>query len=112
VLCIESKDESVLKLPERISIELRPRTRAAWTRVQALAQNPRIIISLLADRRLSHIIDFLNSKWKLDQFDVSFSCCDVLIITSDKEAAMRLVTFVYLCMCMHNKSKGYGWICI
>jgi len=71
----ESKEESTLKLPERICVELRPRTRAAWTRVQALAQNPRVIVSLLSNRRLSHIIDFLNNKWKTDQpqLDVSFT---------------------------------------
>jgi len=65
----------MLKLPERISVELRPRTRAAWAHVQALAQNPRVIVSLLADRRLSHIIDFLNNKWKSDKlhcYNVSF----------------------------------------
>lgn len=69
-----------MKLPERISVELRPKTRASWARVQALAQNPRVIISLLADRRLSHVIDFLNNKWKSDRHasDVSF----VLIMIS------------------------------
>ena len=71
----ESKEESrTLKLPQRISVELKPRTRAAWARVQALAQNPRIVLSLVADKRLSYIIDFLNKKWKTErlQFTVSF----------------------------------------
>lgn len=67
LLHAELREESTLKLPERISVELRPRTRSAWARVQALAQNPRVIMSLVADRRLSHIIDFLNNKWKSDQ---------------------------------------------
>jgi len=79
----ESKEESTWKLPERISIELRPRTRAAWARVQALAQNPRVIISLLADKRLSHIMDFLNSKWKSDQPQLDVSFAIVIISKSD-----------------------------
>ena len=77
----ESKDESSLKLPERISVELRPRTRAAWAHVQALAQNPRVVISLLANRRLSHVIDFLNSKWKSSQPQTDVSLV-VVILTS------------------------------
>jgi len=70
----ELRDESTLRLPERISVELRPRTRTAWARVQAMAQNPRVMMSLLADKRLSHIIDFLSNKWKSNQpqSDVSF----------------------------------------
>jgi len=75
LLHTESRPVKVSKLPQRISVELRPRTRSAWARVQALAQNPRVIMSLVANRRLSHIIDFLNNKWKSDrpaQLHVSF----------------------------------------
>ena len=53
-----------LKLPARVTVELRPRTNEAWARVQATAQNPRIQTLLPLQRRLSTILSFLEQRWQ------------------------------------------------
>ena len=53
-----------MKLPEHIPIELTPRTNAAWSRVQALSQNPRLLLQVKPDRTLTSVIDFLTKKWR------------------------------------------------
>jgi hypothetical protein len=73
---MKDKEESRLKLPDRITVELRPRTKAAWARVQSLSKNPRLLVRLPADRRLSFVIDLLNQKWQPDfEEHVSFTVC-------------------------------------
>lgn len=52
-----------LKLPARVTVELRPRTNEAWARVQATAQNPRIHTLLPLQRRLSTLFSFLDKRW-------------------------------------------------
>ena len=53
-----------VKLPNEITLELRPRTNRAWCTVQSLAQNPRLRTRASPNRRLSGIVRFLESKWK------------------------------------------------
>uniref|UniRef100_A0A1B6CF80 SANT domain-containing protein n=1 Tax=Clastoptera arizonana TaxID=38151 RepID=A0A1B6CF80_9HEMI len=52
-----------LRLPTRISVELRPRYNEGWTRVQGLSQNPRVRTILTLHCRLKALLLYLNSKW-------------------------------------------------
>lgn len=53
-----------IKLPSRITIELRPRNNMAWWQVQASSMNPRIRTLLPIQRRLSSLLIFLQQKWR------------------------------------------------
>lgn len=53
-----------LKLPARVTVELRPRSNEAWARVQATAQNPRVQTLLPLQRRLSTLLSFLDQRWQ------------------------------------------------
>ncbi|PSN31812.1 hypothetical protein C0J52_16418 [Blattella germanica] len=59
--------QEVLKLPARVTIELRPRTNDAWTRVQSAAQNPRIRTLLPLQKRLASFIAYLSHRWQEPQ---------------------------------------------
>lgn len=62
----DQRDESKLKLPEKIVLKLHPRTNKAWSHVQMLSQNPRLLINVQPDQHLSAIIDYLSKKWRLE----------------------------------------------
>lgn len=62
----DHRDESKLKLPEKIALKLHPRTNSAWSHVQMLSQNPRLLINIQPDQHLSAVIDYLNKKWRLE----------------------------------------------
>ncbi|XP_015603820.1 protein cramped-like [Cephus cinctus] len=53
-----------IKLPSRVTIELRPRTNLAWWEVQAAAMNPRVRTLVPVQRRLSSLLTFLQQRWK------------------------------------------------
>nr|CAD7601086.1 unnamed protein product [Timema genevievae] len=57
-------NEEEVRLPNRISIELRPKTNTAWGRVQSVAQNPRVRTKLPLQRRLASLLTFLENRWK------------------------------------------------
>ena len=70
---MKDKEESRLKLPDKITVELRPRTKAAWARVQSLSKNPRLLLRLPSDQRLSFVIDLISQKWQTDSsYDIVF----------------------------------------
>lgn len=54
-----------VKLPTRITVELRPRNNESWCRVQSLAMNPRVRTSLPLHQQLISLIIYLQKKWKL-----------------------------------------------
>ncbi|KAG5892369.1 hypothetical protein JTB14_035983 [Gonioctena quinquepunctata] len=58
----EKYDE--IKLPNRLSVELRPKDMTSFFKVQSTAQNPRIKSSLPLQKRLSTLIECLSKKWK------------------------------------------------
>ncbi|XP_017886991.1 protein cramped [Ceratina calcarata] len=60
-----------IKLPSRITIELRPRNNIAWWQVQALAMNPRVRTLLPVQRRLSSLLIFLQQRWKPAKYNTS-----------------------------------------
>lgn len=53
-----------IKLPSRVTIELRPGNNVTWWRVQALSMNPRVRTLVPIQRRLSSILSYLQQRWK------------------------------------------------
>lgn len=53
-----------IKLPSRVTLELRPGSNTTWWQVQALAMNPRIRTLVPIQRRLSSILSFLQQRWR------------------------------------------------
>ncbi|KAK6173046.1 hypothetical protein SNE40_016581 [Patella caerulea] len=52
------------QVPEKITVELCPRSNKAWSQVQAISQNPRLRMNLMSDRTLGAVLEYLNKKWK------------------------------------------------
>jgi len=53
-----------LKLPARVTIELRPRYNETWSQVQVMSHNPRIRTLLPLQRRLTSLLTYLNYRWR------------------------------------------------
>ncbi|XP_065074877.1 protein cramped [Ochlerotatus camptorhynchus] len=53
-----------IRLPPRVDVIMRPAAVAAWGRVQSLAQNPRVRISVTLQKRVSTLLQLLQSKWR------------------------------------------------
>ena len=53
-----------VKLPSKVLLELRPRSNTDWCRVQGLAQNPHVRVTLGSGRRLASLIRVLEKKWR------------------------------------------------
>ena len=63
-----------IKLPPRVTIELRPGNNMAWWKVQASAMNPRVRSLVPIQRRLSSILTFLQQRWRPPKYrTVSFA---------------------------------------
>ncbi|XP_023015642.2 cramped chromatin regulator [Leptinotarsa decemlineata] len=58
----EKYDE--IRLPNRLTVELRPKDMTSFFKVQSTAQNPRLKTSLLLQKRLGILIECLEKKWK------------------------------------------------
>jgi len=61
---LDGREDTKVKIPDRVTVELVAHTNSAWSRVQSLSQNPRLRISIRPERPVSVIIDFLCHKWK------------------------------------------------
>lgn len=57
-----------IKLPSRVSIELRPGNNLAWWQVQAAAMNPRVRALVPIQRRLSTLLTFLQQRWRPSKY--------------------------------------------
>ncbi|KAL7293840.1 hypothetical protein TKK_0012897 [Trichogramma kaykai] len=53
-----------LKLPSRVTVELRPGNNLTWWNVQTLAMNPRVRTLVPIQRRLSSILLYLQHRWR------------------------------------------------
>ncbi|XP_076302328.1 uncharacterized protein LOC143220592 [Lasioglossum baleicum] len=60
-----------IKLPSRITIELRPHNNMAWWQVQASSMNPRVRTLLPVQRRLSSLLIFLQQRWRPAKYNTS-----------------------------------------
>ncbi|XP_018573736.1 protein cramped [Anoplophora glabripennis] len=58
----ENYDE--IRLPNRVTVELRPKDMTSFLKVQIMAQNPRIRTILPLQKRLSNLITCVNNRWK------------------------------------------------
>ncbi|KAJ8981313.1 hypothetical protein NQ317_015446 [Molorchus minor] len=58
----EKYDE--IKLPNRVTVELRPKDMTSFLRVQSMAQNPRLRTILPLQKRLSSLISCVSNRWK------------------------------------------------
>lgn len=59
-----------IKLPSRITVELRPRNNMAWWQVQASSMNPRVRTLLPIQRRLSSLLIFLQQRWRPAKYNI------------------------------------------
>ncbi|XP_034948918.1 protein cramped [Chelonus insularis] len=57
-----------IKLPSRVTVELRPGNNLTWWKVQANAMNPRVRTLVPIQRRLSSLLMFLSQRWKSTKF--------------------------------------------
>lgn len=55
-----------LKLPGKVSVELRPRDMDTWSLVQSLAMNPRIRATVELQKPLSMLLSFLENRWQTE----------------------------------------------
>ncbi|XP_050079701.1 protein cramped [Anopheles maculipalpis] len=53
-----------IKLPPKVDVLLKPSTVEAWGRVQSLAQNPRVRITVTIQKRLSALLQLFQQKWR------------------------------------------------
>lgn len=53
-----------IRLPPRVDVVLKPATVSAWGRVQSLAQNPRVKISVTLQKRVNTLLQLLQLKWR------------------------------------------------
>ncbi|XP_028128511.2 uncharacterized protein LOC114324835 [Diabrotica virgifera virgifera] len=60
---LDDKYEEVT-LPNRLTVELRPKDMASFLKVQSMAQNPRLKTYMPLQKRLSNLIECLSKKWK------------------------------------------------
>lgn len=83
----DNKSESSEKVPDKICVEMTPKTNAAWSFVQELATNPRVRMLLKGDRKLSSVMNYMSSKWKPHRVKLKESL--------DGENDMNTVLMVY-----------------
>ncbi|XP_072748240.1 protein cramped [Anoplolepis gracilipes] len=77
-----------IKLPSRITIELRPRNNMAWWQVQAASMNPRVRTLLPIQRRLSSLLIFLQQRWRLAKYT---TCSTVENLVANDVKDIRLL---------------------
>ncbi|KFB39108.1 AGAP001029-PA-like protein [Anopheles sinensis] len=53
-----------IKLPTRVEVLLQPANMEAWGRVQSLAQNPRVRITVTTQKRVSALLQLFQQKWR------------------------------------------------
>ncbi|XP_067204358.1 protein cramped [Linepithema humile] len=79
-----------IKLPSRITIELRPRNNTAWWQVQSVSMNPRVRTLLPIQRRLSSLLIFLQQRWRLTKY-TTCSTVENLVASLDDVKDTRLL---------------------
>lgn len=80
---LDEKYEDV-KLPNRVTVELRPKDMESYLHVQCLAQNPRVKTTLPIQKRLIALIQCLNKRWKtVDAANYEKSISSTNAVTND-----------------------------
>ncbi|XP_076467514.1 uncharacterized protein LOC143298537 [Babylonia areolata] len=60
----DSKEEFVSDMPQQVTVELTPRSSAAWLKVHNLSHNPRVRFQVSVNRSLACLMEHLKKKWK------------------------------------------------
>ncbi|VDI73493.1 Hypothetical predicted protein [Mytilus galloprovincialis] len=60
----EHKCNAADRIPNKIHVEMNPKTNATWNMIQEMAFNPRLKLMLKPNRTLSSVITYLSQKWK------------------------------------------------
>lgn len=55
------------ELPKDVIVEFHPATNRDWLKVQSMSQNPRVRAKLSMQKRVSHVLEFLENKWNISQ---------------------------------------------
>lgn len=63
-MCLDTFGD--LKLPGKVSIEMRSRDMDTWSIVQSLAMNPRVRTTVELQKPLSMLIAFLENRWQTE----------------------------------------------
>ncbi|KZC10243.1 Protein cramped-like [Dufourea novaeangliae] len=87
---LEDWQEEV-KLPSRITIELRPRNNIAWWQVQASSMNPRVRTLLPIQRRLSSLLIFLQQRWRSAKYNTVSLLQKIPIVNGIKDTRLLRV---------------------
>ncbi|XP_046377265.2 protein cramped-like isoform X1 [Haliotis rufescens] len=83
----EPREEPLLQpVPDKITVELVPRTNEAWSHVQSVAQNPRVRFKLAGDRSVASIVGYLTRKWKEHRVKLKEA------VSSAEEVQMKMLT--------------------
>lgn len=53
------------ELPKDVIVEFHPATNRDWLKVQSMSQNPRVRAKLSMQKRISHVLEFLENKWNI-----------------------------------------------
>ncbi|XP_050434295.1 uncharacterized protein LOC126841726 [Adelges cooleyi] len=75
-----------LKLPGKVSIELRPRDMDTWSLVQSLAMNPRIRATVELQKPLSMLLAFLENRWQSENWKLREQIHRVQTLGPDQES--------------------------
>ncbi|XP_017783762.1 PREDICTED: protein cramped [Nicrophorus vespilloides] len=63
----ENGGDELIKLPNRICIELKPKDMHTWMKVQEMSQNPRVKTIMPLQKRLGTIFTHLTERWKTQE---------------------------------------------
>lgn len=78
-----------IKLPARIEVNIKPANIEAWRKVQNLAQNPRVKVTVALQKKVSSLINTLQHKWRSEELrEVRFEILTVYSVS---------YTFFYNC---------------
>ncbi|CAG9860969.1 unnamed protein product [Phyllotreta striolata] len=80
---LDEKYEEI-KLPTRLTVELRPKDMTSFLRVQSTAQNPRLQTYMPLQKRLSSLIECLSKKWQsveAEMYDKALICNNPVVNT-------------------------------
>lgn len=64
IFLAEHKCNAADRIPNKIHVEMNPKTNATWNMIQEMAFNPRLKLMLKPNRTLSSVITYLSQKWK------------------------------------------------
>ncbi|XP_066592861.1 protein cramped [Prorops nasuta] len=79
-----------IKLPSRITIELKPKNNMAWWQVQAASMNPRVRTLLPIQRRISSLISFLQQRWRPPKYRDYINIENLDTINTNNESLLRV----------------------